>query len=381
MKRKLDNKHITGYIEGFYGQLLDWKSRKSIVMSLHKNKMNTYFYAPKEDICHRLKWRDEYSLKWRKKFRGFCSFCKKKNIRIIAGIAPGLDFNFKKFNENSNKNFDFNLLVNKANQLIEDGASSIALLLDDIPDHFKKNFGKKISEGTSHGKLANKLSQELGQNICFVPRIYADELIKDDPRYLIDLSKILDQDFEVFYCGENVVSKIITNDSKIKKIIPNKIIYWDNFYANDYCPRRFYIGPYTGRKQLNNFMVNPTGFIKTDLLILDIITSTKNKRNCTKEWLKILKIHGVPLIFNQIRNFFSKPNFGPNPLFNTYKVNLKNYKALEYLLWSWKSELSREWYPYLYGLKQDLQINQGLLSSERLIKTQTQPLAQHIKII
>ena len=41
-----------------------------------------------------------------------------------------------------------NLDVAKAKQLLDDGASSIALLLDDIPDDFKKKFGNKVSEGT-----------------------------------------------------------------------------------------------------------------------------------------------------------------------------------------------------------------------------------------
>ena len=42
--------------------------------------------------------------------------------------------------------------------------------------------------------------------------------------------------------------------------------------------------------------------------------------------------------------------------------------------------MSREWYPYLFGLKQDLQINQKLLTSERIIKTQTIPLSKFLNI-
>ena len=44
---------IKGYIEGYYGRLLSWDQRRLIVKSLKKNKMNTYFYAPKEDEKHR----------------------------------------------------------------------------------------------------------------------------------------------------------------------------------------------------------------------------------------------------------------------------------------------------------------------------------------
>ena len=59
--------------------------------------------------------------------------------------------------------------------------------------------------------------KELGQSIFFVPRIYADELIQDEPFYLKDLSKILDSKIIMFYCGKNVVSQNLSNYKLIKK--------------------------------------------------------------------------------------------------------------------------------------------------------------------
>ena len=381
MKKKIDENIITGYIEGFYGKLLDWNSRKILITSLYKNKMNSYFYAPKEDKNHRFHWRAKYSLKWRKHFKDFTQFSKKKNINIIAGIAPGLDFNFETLDNSStnNQSCDFELLYNKAKQLLEDGADVIALLLDDIPNNFEIKFGNNVSEGRIHALLANKLSKRLKKNIYFVPRIYADELIEDAPNYLSDLSLFLNPNIIVFYCGENVVSKTLTNNSTINRFLPNKIVYWDNYYANDYCPRRFFIGPYTGRKKLNNFMINPTGSLNTDLLILDIVANTINSPKPHKDWLKILNDHRVPLTFNIIKKFFLKPDFGSKPSLPVHKVNSKHFEALEFLLWSWKGKLSREWYPYLFGLKHDLQVNKKVLTSERIIKTQTQPLAHHLE--
>ena len=157
MKKNKDECNIIGYIEGYYGRLLSWKDRKLIINSLRKNKMNTYFYAPKEDTFHRKCWRKIYSKNWRLNFQNFTQLSKKNNINIIAGIAPGLDFNFKELHNISinNNNSDFELLFKKATQLLEDGASSIALMLDDIPNDFKKKFGIDKSEGTYHGILAN----------------------------------------------------------------------------------------------------------------------------------------------------------------------------------------------------------------------------------
>ena len=137
---KNNENNIIGYIEGYYGRLLSWKNRIRIIKSLHKNKMNAYFYAPKEDICHRLCWRQKYSKKWRLDFKNFIQFSKKYNIDVIVGIAPGLDYNFNELHDISgdNQNSDFQLLLKKAKQLLEDGANSIALMLDDIPNDFKK---------------------------------------------------------------------------------------------------------------------------------------------------------------------------------------------------------------------------------------------------
>ena len=55
----------------------------------------------------------------------------------------------------------------------------------------------------------------------------------------------------------------------------------------------------------------------------------------------------------------------PNRVFlkkfiNDYNFNDKDFEALDFLLWKWKGHLSREWYPFIFGLKQDLQISEKL---------------------
>ena len=377
---KKNENNITGYIEGYYGKLLAWESRKLIIKSLSKNKMNTYFYAPKEDIYHRLCWRKKYNEKWRMDFKNFVQFGKLNGIKIIAGVAPGLDFNFKELKDNfKSEKTDFQYLLKKATQLLKDGASSIALMLDDIPNNFKNKFGTDISEGTYHAILANRLAKELKQNIFFVPRIYADELIKDDPFYLRDLGRTLNNKIKIFYCGKDVVARTYKNYEKIKKNLSNEIIIWDNFYANDYCPRRFFIGPTNGREKLKNILINPTGLIRTDLLILDIFGKSIIEKISTNKWEIILNDHNVPKKFLKIKKYFLRPDFGSNPSTQPLKIKKKDIEIIDYLLWKWKGKLSREWYPFLFGLKHDLQINQKTLTSDRRIKTQTIPLSKFLK--
>tara|TARA_X000000950_G_scaffold146374_1_gene180854 strand:- start:131 stop:526 length:396 start_codon:yes stop_codon:yes gene_type:complete len=123
-------------------------------------------------------------------------------------------------------------------------------------------------------------------------------------------------------------------------------------------------------------MVNPTGLIKTDLLILDIFGKSIVGKLSKIEWENILNTHNVPNTFLKIKKYILKPDFGLNPSTQSLKIKIEDIEILDFLLWKWNTELSREWYPYLFGLKQDLQINQKLLTSERIIKSQTIPLSE-----
>ena len=40
---------FTGYIEGYYGKLLEWQDRDRLLDGLEAVGMTSYFYAPKDD--------------------------------------------------------------------------------------------------------------------------------------------------------------------------------------------------------------------------------------------------------------------------------------------------------------------------------------------
>lgn len=375
---KSNCKTINGYIEGYYGRLLTWNNRERILNRLQKNKMYNYLYAPKEDVYHRRNWREPYTAKWSNNFRLFCKSAKSKQINIIFGISPGIDFNFN-YLDFVNKNDDFNILLEKCLHALKLGATTIALQLDDIPDHFLEKYSIQIHEGTAHALLANELSKYLGSNIFVIPRVYSDELIESSKEYLFKFGSDLSNDLMVFYCGINVVEKKINKNSKkvISKFLNNKIIFWDNFYANDYCPRRLFIGPWTNRNNKMDIMINLTGMIETDLLIIDIVGNNLRNTNFIF-WKEALLKNNVPSDFFKIKKYFLSPDFSNSHKQKNFKYIKKDIKILDNLLWKWNSDISREWYPILMGLKVDLQYNLGLLDEERLIKTQTKPLIDKI---
>ena len=109
--KNLNYKKVKGYIEGYYGKLLTWKERIELLDVLSKNNMNFYFYCPKEDINHRFKWKENTVLNGLKNFSKFNKYASEKNINVIAGISPGLDFNFKSYIEGNKE--ELYLLIKK----------------------------------------------------------------------------------------------------------------------------------------------------------------------------------------------------------------------------------------------------------------------------
>ena len=371
---KQDVNIFNGYIEGYYGRLLNWKKRKRIVNKLYDNGLNSYLYCPKEDPYHRSRWRKDYPKTWYKNFKNFCINSNKLNINILVGLSPALTFDF------NNYKADFEILLLKSNNLVFNGAKYIVLQFDDIPNNFSSQFRGLKSEGYMHAKLTNQLYEKINQKIFVVPRIYADEISESSSSYLSDFCKNLNKDIYVFYSGKKIVSDTTKRieTSTIRKLGIERIIMWDNLFANDYCPKRIFLGTNQKRYQISNVMFNLTGMIETDLFLIDLITQFKSIRNNSAKYKEILTNNNIPYIFIDIRFYFYIPHIDMNKLKNKNNNYTREIEALDFLLWEWKCALALEWYPYLLGLKQDLQYMAGLLTSDRIRKQQTLPLSHKL---
>jgi len=368
-----------GYIEGFYGKLLSWEDRTRILKRLRFNNIKYYFYSPKEDLNHRLFWRDAYKETWIKKFKKFLSIAKKNDVKIIFGLSPGLDFNFNNFKKNLKSHNDLQILIQKLIIMENIGVEHFAILFDDLQPNFNEKYPLAPKEGECHAIAVNEAMKKVKKTFYLVPRVYADEIKRKSNNYLADIGNKINKKINIFFCGKNIVSKNLNlSDIKsVRKVIPeNNIIFWDNFYCNDYCPRRIFLGPWIGRNNLNNVFVNGTGMIEIDLLIIDIIKNCNSKKNKYLAWEEVIIKNNIPLDFFYIMPYFNNPSFGKSTILK--KITVKNIvlKSIDKLLWNWKSPLSRELYPFFMSLKHDLLLQRKKLPLHRINKTQSVPLAE-----
>ncbi len=364
-----------GYIEGYYGQLLSFADRGRILKQLNTLGMNSYFYAPKDDPYHRFHWRQPYPEAWWPEWQDFIAAARDQGVTVIAGLAPGLDLDVNLDGDNV-ANTDIAVLAKKLGALAADDHVIPCLLLDDIPPAKADQHGQHHHEGQSHARLAYLLAQELGRPVMVTPRVYADELETLTPGYLAGFAEAWDAQAEIFYCGHHIVAHDthLPETEFVKAGLPaSQMIIWDNLYANDYCPRRLFLGPWggEGRRRQHLFqktagiMLNPTGLIETDLLLLAIMAAGDD----TDSHKTILQSHGVPDAFDHLQHSFSHPPF---PSGETPPLSLNDtdtmLEALDEMCWRWKSPLAQEWYPFLMGLRGDLLMLRGEADALRQAK-------------
>jgi hyaluronoglucosaminidase len=239
-----------GIIEGFYGEPWSHEDRLSIIDFMGRMKLNTYIYAPKDDLKHRDNWREPYNEEELNRFGELLAKCEENNVKFIFAVSPGKDFNY------NNSDADYKALEEKCRTLSDIGVKDFAIFLDDL--------NKNMQNAQGHAALLNRFQSEFcGETpLITVFSEYFEGAITD--RYTGEIAKLLDKRIKVMWTGNDVVPSTMKKDDlmRINNIYDRKMLIWWNYPVNDYAPNNLFIGPATGldtklSESICGFIANP----------------------------------------------------------------------------------------------------------------------------
>src|SRR5436190_517056 len=258
-----------GVIEGFYGKPWTQAERFELFDWMSNWGLNTYLYAPKDDLKHRSIWREPYSASEKESLTELIHRCTDRNIRFIYGIGPGLDIRYA--NE-----ADLDHLGKRFEQMLHSGCKNFCLLFDDIPDEMDpadtKRFGS-LASAQCH--IANTLRERFSlsargegtSDLLFCPTAYCTRMADrkhGGEGYLQTIGRELSPAIDIFWTGPEIISPeiLVPHVQQLRTILCRKPLIWDNLHANDYDGGRFYCGPYSGRppelrNEVSGILINP----------------------------------------------------------------------------------------------------------------------------
>ena len=217
-----------GIIEGFYGKPWDWESRADTVSFLAPYGYRFYLYAPKADVFLRRRWQEQHPDSLAEDLKKFAGRCRETGVRFGIGLSPYELFN--NFDDSSHR-----ALARKLAFFDQIGAEDLAILFDDMR-------GDVPDLASRQAEIVHWAAERTGASRVIVcPSYYSDDPILDRvfgnrPRgYVEDLGRMVDEKIEIFWTGEEVVSRQFSNGhlERVTNQLGRKPFIWDNYPVND----------------------------------------------------------------------------------------------------------------------------------------------------
>ncbi|XP_074517910.1 protein O-GlcNAcase isoform X2 [Halichoeres trimaculatus] len=254
---------LCGVVEGFYGRPWSLDQRKVLFQWMQCWGLNTYLYGPKDDLKHRLLWREVYSPEEEGQLRTLILEAKSRGLRFVYALSPGQDIVFSSA-------CDLTLLKRKLRQVSDLGCQAFAILFDDI-DHSMCQADTEAFSSFAQAQVTvtNEIYRFLGEPpiFLFCPTEYCSSLcspsVSKSP-YLQTVGEALLPNITVVWTGSKVISRRLSVDclAEVKCVLQRAPLIWDNLHANDYDSRRLFLGPFKGREprlrsHLRGLLLNP----------------------------------------------------------------------------------------------------------------------------
>ena len=257
---------LTGVIEGFYGRPWNDCERRTLFDRMQQWSLNTYLHAPKDDLQHRLRWRELYDAGQAAGLEATIREAQHRGLSFVYALGPGADLRYADPAE-------LQRIRARFEQLMELGCRDFALLFDDIPGQLPEPDSRRFSsfaEAQCHvaNEAYNFVRAKAGEaRFFFCPTVYCGRMAKPsvlDSSYLRMVGERLHPEIDFLWTGPEIVSETITIESiqELHSVIRRPPVIWDNLHANDYDRRRVHLGPYSGRSvdlryEVRGLLTNP----------------------------------------------------------------------------------------------------------------------------
>mgnify|MGYP000082528709 CR=1 FL=1 len=217
-----------GIIEGFYGPLWSWETRRRVMERLSPHGYSFYIYAPKCDPLLREQWFEPVPEGTRAGMAKFASACRAQGVRFGVGLSP----------LGALEAFDDVIrqaLLQRLQLLDEIGVQDLVIQFDaalaDLPDLADRQV-----------ELVHWVCEHsAAERIIVCPSYYSDDPMLDalfGPRpddYLETLGASLDSRIEIFWAGEEVCARQWSRGhlERVAEQLQRRPFLWDNYPVND----------------------------------------------------------------------------------------------------------------------------------------------------
>lgn len=140
-----------GFIEGYYGEPWSTQDRINLMTWGGYYKLNSYFYAPKDDPKHNAKWRELYTeQELADKIRPLAEAGNNSKCRFVFALHPFMNSPMAKPDTNEAQyEKDLSVLQAKFKQVIDQGVRQIAILADDAAHWGNNNYVRLLTDMTN----------------------------------------------------------------------------------------------------------------------------------------------------------------------------------------------------------------------------------------
>lgn len=217
-----------GLIEGYYGRQWSWLEREESVAALAPHGYRFFLYAPKPDPYLRRRWQEPHPEESVRALARLGGVCREHDVRFGIGLSPYeayLDFD----------SAAREALTRKLTFFDELGVHDVALLFDDmrgdVPDLAERQL-----------EIVRFALERTGApRVIVCPSYYSDDPVLDrvfggrPPDYLRRLGQGLDPAVEIFWTGEEVVSReySVAHLDRVAGELRRRPFLWDNYPVND----------------------------------------------------------------------------------------------------------------------------------------------------